>query len=172
METTELAFKVITGLLSLAVPFLLYRIKRQNDELTAIREKLSDKKFESYTDIFDLFFDLFKKRIAPKGADKKMVNDLLDVQKRFLIYASDDVLNKYIEWKSSTGKYTIGHMIPLLEIFPLIRKDMGNKDTTLTAKDILKILMLGTEDIDAFYQKAKDEYEGNIQLDSEGNPLT
>ena len=62
-------------------------------------------------------------------------------------------------------------MIPLLEIFPLIRKDMGNKDTTLTAKDILKILMLGTEDIDAFYQKAKDEYEGNIQLDSEGNPL-
>jgi hypothetical protein len=168
----ELTFKIITGLLSLTVPFLLYRIQRQNEELKSIREKLSDKKFKSYTDIFDLFFGLFKKNLNPKGVDKKLVSELMEIQKNFMIYASDDVLHKYIEWKNSTGKFALGHMIPLLEIFPLIRKDMGNKDTTLEPKDILKVLMLSTEDIDAFYQKAKDEYEGKIKLDSEGNPIT
>lgn len=159
----ELVFKIITGILSLAVPFLLYRIQRQNEEIKTIKEKLSDKKYQSYTDIFDLFFKIFQSKIDPKGQDKKLVEELLKIQKGFLIYASDEVLEKFIEWRSIAGKNGLGHMIPFLEIFPLIRKDMGNKNTSLSAKDILKLILLNTEDVDGFYKKAKDEYEGKIQ---------
>lgn len=162
METT---FQIITGLLSIAVPFLLYKIQRQNDEIKAIREKVSDKQFKAYTDMFDLFFELFKEQIPTLKTSDKRVNELIEIQKSFLIYASDNVLNKYIDWKESIGKSNAGNLLPLLELFPLIRKDMGHKDTTFTAKDMLKILMNGNENVDAFYKAIKDEYEGSKRPD-------
>lgn len=167
MEQFLIVIQIITGLLSLAVPFLLYYIKTQNDELKTIKEKLSDKKYEAYTSVFNVFFDTFKKSLNPKGVDRKLVNQLMDTQKELMIYANDEVLQKYIEWKKSTGLTSIGHMIPLLEIFPLIRKDMGHENTVLSPKDILSILMLNSEDIDGFYERMVSEYMDNKKLNSE-----
>ena len=158
MEQFLIVVQLITGLLSLAVPFLLYYIKTQNEELKTVKEKVSEKKYEAYTSVFDVFFDTFKKSLNPKGGDRKLVNQLMDTQKELLIYGNDEVLQKYIEWKKSTGLNSIGHMVPLLEIFPLIRKDMGHKNTDLSPKDILSILMLNSEDIDGFYARMISEY--------------
>lgn len=123
-------------------------IKEQREKIKIIQNQLSDKKYTVYNEIFAVFFDLIKDQ---KGMSDKKGKDtatrLFDIKKDLLIYAPDKIAKKFFEWNRAIPNEgnSIRHVKIYLELFVLIRKDMGHADSTITENDILRGIMASDE---------------------------
>jgi len=64
------------------------------------------------------------------------------------LYGNDKIIRKFFEWEVNqlTGK----RLWNWAELAALVRKDMGNRWTTITADDILKSLLSSTDNYEDF----------------------
>jgi hypothetical protein len=142
---------IIAATLTVAVGLLLYFLKKKDDEVNLIKNKISDEKYKTYFDIISLFFDILKEN---KGLSSNSQNDLairyIDIKKNLLLLGSDEVIRKYTQFDKSMVEYSdykdnskIGYW---LELFILIRKDSGNPKTELTVDDLLKSISATEKD--------------------------
>lgn len=134
---------IIAAGLSGIVAILLFILQRKNEKLKIIKEKISDKKYEAYNDVLSIFFDLFKNVKNFKNLNEKQLgNKIIDLKKFLVLYANDDILKKFFEWNKSaqTEENRLAQFEQYLELMILIRKDMGNPDTKITADEILRSL--------------------------------
>lgn len=143
--TTQL---IIVGLSS-AVAILLGLLKMYHERYREIKLKLSDKKYETYSEILSTLFDMVNRQ---KGLNK-MTNDeilqrLMNVKRDLLLYGNDTILRKFFEWE--VNKLTGKRLWNWAELAALVRKDMGNRWTNITADDILKSLISDGENYEAF----------------------
>lgn len=126
-------------------------IREQREKIKAIRNQLSDRKYKLYYEIYSVFFDLIKgqKGLKKKG-EKDLVAKLIDTKKDLLIYAPDEIVQKFLEWNRyiSNNEGDIKHASIFLELFILIRKDMGQKKTEITEDDILRLIMTTDEEFE------------------------
>jgi hypothetical protein len=154
MMPTEISISlsdILVAVLTLVAAGLGYVIKEQFDKIKTIQNQLSDKKYKVYHEIYSVFFDLLKQQ---KGLQKKndntLVVQLIDIKKDLFIYAPDNIVKKFMEWNGYINNHSgdIKHIVVFLDLFVLIRKDMGQHKTEITSLDILRSTMTTDEEFE------------------------
>lgn len=142
---------ILVAILTLLAAGLGFIIKEQFEKIKTIQNQLSDRKYKLYHEIYSLFFDLFKQQ---KNLQKKNDNDivvrLIDIKKDLFIYAPDNIVKKFMEWNRYINNHSgdIKHIVVFLELFVLIRKNMGHTKTEITNLDILRSIMTTEEEFE------------------------
>jgi flagellar motor component MotA len=145
----ELTLKLIIGLLSGLILFLVTVLKMFHDRYREIKLKLSDKKYETYSEIIATLFDMVNRQKGlNKVTDDEILQRLMNVKRDLLLYGNDQIIRKFFEWEVNqlTGK----RLWNWAELAALVRKDMGNRWTNITADDILKSLLSATVNYENF----------------------
>jgi hypothetical protein len=142
----------ITALFAAIVAILLYVLKKKDDELSLIKNKISDEKYKTYFSIVSLFFDILKqdKGLATFG-DGELAAKYIDIKKNLLLLGSDDIIKKFSEFDkgiTSDDLHAMHKIKTWLDLFILIRKDSGNPKTKLTIDDILRSLIKEADYVD------------------------
>lgn len=140
---------ILVALLTILAGGLGYVIKEQREKIKTIQNQLSDKKYKVYHELYAIFFDLFKQqKNLQKKNENDIINRLIDVKKDLFIYAPDPIVRKFLEWNQiiNNSPGDIKHILIFLEIFTLIRKDMGQTKTGITEMDILRSIMTTDEE--------------------------
>lgn len=124
-------------------------IKEQREKIKKIQDQLSDKKYTLYHEIISIFFDILsiqKELKTEKEVDA--VARLLEVKKDMIFYSLDNVLRKFLEWNRSLSDTSnrLKQFDNFLDLFVLIRKDMGYQKTIVTKDDILRLIMVSDKD--------------------------
>lgn len=148
----DTTFKLIIGLLSGIIVFLGTILKMYHDRYREIKLKLSDRKYDTYSEIIATLFDMVNRQKGLKSiTDDEILLRLMNVKRDLLLYGNDRIIRKFFEWEINqlTGK----RLWNWAELAALVRQDMGNRWTRITADDILKSLLSSTENYDDFKQK-------------------
>lgn len=133
-------FKIIVPLLTLLSGALYFIVKRKDDELNRVRQKVSDKKHDTYSQTIELYFDLLKDNKKLKSVDSsQLAQAYIDIKKNILLFASDDIIFKFFDFEKTSDP---GQKIfKYCELIVLMRKDMGNDNTRLNARAMLRALL-------------------------------
>ena len=68
-----------------------------------------------------------------------------------LIYGTDEIIKKFTEWNVNCSKPDyMSNFKNYLDMFVLIRKDMGYAKTKLNNEDILRLIMGNDDEVDKF----------------------
>jgi hypothetical protein len=142
----------ITALFATIVAILLYVLKKKDDELSLIKNKISDEKYKTYFSIISLFFDILKQQ---KGITKfeqgELASKYIDIKKNLLLLGSDEIIKKFTEFDKILVIDDLEPMLKIkkwLDLFILIRKDSGNPKTKLTIDHILRAIVPETDYVD------------------------
>lgn len=149
----ESILKLIVGVaaatIAAIVAIFLYFLKKKDDEINLIKNKISDEKYKTYFDIVSMFFDILKKdKGLTNFSQEDLVKRYIDIKKNLLLLGSDDVIKKFTEFDKllvNNDADALKKVSTWLELFIFIRKDSGNPKTKLSADDILKSIMDGEE---------------------------
>lgn len=120
-------------------------VKLKEAELKSIKEKLSDKKYHLYDRMYTIVFDLIKKKNISQN---KITEELIDIKKEMFIYAPDEILLNFLDWNNNVTEKGLDansvneNMMKYFKILSLIRKDMGNENSTIDSEDIFKSLII------------------------------
>lgn len=142
MDDTTL--KLIIGILTAVLILFGTIIKMYHDKYREVQLKLSDKKYETYSEIIATLFDMVNRQKGlNKITDDEILLRLMNVKRDLLLYGNDKIIRKFFEWEINqlTGK----RLWNWAELAALVRQDMGNRWTTITADDILKSLLSATD---------------------------
>ena len=145
----DTTFKLIIGLLSGIIIFLGTILKMSHDQYREIKLKLSDKKYETYSEIIATLFDLVNRQKGLKEfTDDELLLRMMTVKRDLLLYGNDKIIRKFFDWEINqlSGK----RLWNWAELAALVRKDMGNARTKISADDILKSLLSSTDDYKTF----------------------
>ena len=135
---------ILVAILVFIASGLGFIIKEQKEKIKTINSQLSDKKYKLYYEIYSLFFDLIKSEKGDKKYNEKTLSlKIIDIKKDLLIYGTDSIVKKFIEWNRliSNNDGDIKHAKIYFELYILIRKDMGHPKTLINESDILKLIM-------------------------------
>lgn len=130
-------------LLTIIASGLGYVVKEQWDKIKTIQNQLSEKKYKVYYEIYSIVFDIFKEQKKLTGTPSNdLVSRLIDVKKDLLIYAPDEIVKKFLEWNIYVNnKQNDSRQFKLyIELFVLIRKDMGQTKTKISEQDIVRMI--------------------------------
>ena len=155
MNVTEVSVslsEIFAAVFAVTATGLGYVVKEQRDKIKNIQNQVSDRKYRVYHEIFSFFFDVFKsqKKLNITTEDD-LVLRLIDIKKDLVIYAPDPIVRKLIEWDVTRTSYPKDprHLRTFLELFILIRKDMGHHKTSIMPEDILKFIMVDEKEFEA-----------------------
>lgn len=144
MEYSISYSEIIIGILTLIATGFGFIIKDQRDKIRTVRNQLSEKKYGVYNDVFSVFFNLIRgQKGFTENSEHELADKIISIKKDLLIYAPDNILKKFLEWNRfiANNEGDLRHAKIYLELFVLIRKDMGNHKTEITEADILKLIM-------------------------------
>lgn len=145
---------VIVGILAASTALFGFLWQRQTERLKIIEQQLSQNKYKAYSELVAIFYDLLKDIKSNKESDNNdLMNRLINSKKDLFIYGSDTVFKKYVAWLTyiSTNPNDNRHLKLFLQMLVEIRKDMGNKKTKLTPKDIMISLMQNEKEYEQVY---------------------
>lgn len=131
----------VTAVFATTLAILLYFLKKKDDELSLIKNKISEEKYRTYFSIISLFFDLLKQDKGFATYDKnEQAKNYIDIKKNLLLLGSDEIIKKFTEFDKAKAGNSLESMTKIkhwLDLFILIRRDSGNPKTKLTIDDIL-----------------------------------
>lgn len=154
MTPTEITLSlsdILVAVLTLVAAGLGFVIKEQFEKIKTIQSQLSDRKYRLYHEIYSVFFDLFKQQMKlEESTENNLAIRLVDIKRDLFIYAPDNIVKKFLEWNGYMNNHLgdIKHISVFLELFVLIRKDMGNSKTGITNLDILRSIMTTDEEFE------------------------
>lgn len=142
--------KLYIGLLAALVALLGTLLTLSNGTKRDALNKVNDKKYKVYSEILDVLFDLIKKQKGlPTTSSNDMVQRFIDIKRDLLLYGNDRSVRKFFEWEMAQDKG--GRRLWIMaELAALVRKDMGNRWTRITADDILKSLVSDSKNYEEF----------------------
>jgi hypothetical protein len=145
---------LILGTLS---TFLVWRVQHQKDKIKNVESQLSDKKYEMYSELIYILFDLTNgEKIGKKVSQRDLLKRILAIKRDMFIYAPDKIFRKFTKWTLEINKIdnSVSHFKTYFELMKLVRKDMGQKKTKLNIDDFMLFYMQSEEE----YEKFKIEY--------------
>jgi hypothetical protein len=160
----ELVLKLIIGLLSGCILLLVTGLKMFHDRYREIKLKLSDKKYETYSEINSPLFDMVNRQKGLSNVtDNEILKRLMNVKRDLLLYGIDKIVCKFFELE--TNQLTDKRLWDWAELAVLVRKDIGNRWTSITADDILKSLLSATENYEDFNRELLNQRtESSLQI--------
>ncbi len=85
---------IIVSVLGLLSAALFFVIKRKDEELTRIKQKVSDKKHDTYSEAIEIYFELLKDHKGLKTIDNnQLTHRNIDIKKNILLFASDPLFS-------------------------------------------------------------------------------
>jgi len=151
MEISISLSEILVAVLIIISSGLGYIIKEQKEKIKSINDQLSEKKYKLYNETYSLFFDIIKATKGMKNQSIKGIgSNIIDIKKDLLIYAPDSIVEKFIEWNRFTANNEgdMRHAKIFLELYILIRKDMGHPKTMINESDILKLIMTSDSEVE------------------------
>ena len=120
----------------------------QTEKLRTMREQLSEKKCNAYTDAVKMFYSVLKESKLNKSTDnEEMMLKMIDIKRDIFMYGSDKVFRTFNEWLLTTNNPNIKDQLSAFLAFVLeVRKDLCNGKTKLTKRDILLNLTQSEEE--------------------------
>jgi len=118
--------------------------KYEKEKRKEIENKLSDKKYDTYKFVIDVFFKIIA-NVKNKNSKADYTKDITEINKRLFVYSSDSVLRKFFDWTQAARKNQ-NSLTYFAELLIEIRKDMGNKNSKIDANDFLNHLLTDFED--------------------------
>ena len=163
-------FPIIISFLGLLSTALFFVIKRKDEELNRIRQKVSDKKHDTYSEAIEIYFELLKEHKGLKTVDNtQLTQRYIDIKKNILLFGSDPVIFKFFDFeKCSDNGFKI---FKYCELIVLMRKDMGNDKTKLNAKAMLRTLITVEEEYQKFIKQIPQSNFSKKQLDQDQKQL-
>ena len=143
---------IIVSFLGLLSAALFFVIKRKDEELNRIRQKVSDKKHDTYSEAIEIYFELLKDHKGLKIVDNtQLTHRYIDIKKNILLFASDPVIFKFFDFEKCPDNGL--KVYKYCELIVLMRKDMGNDNTKLNAKAMLRTLLTNEEEYQKFIRQ-------------------
>lgn len=135
----------------------------QTEKLKTMRQQLSEKKCNAYTDTVKMFYSVLKNTKTNKPTDNEdMMEKLIDIKRDIFMYGSDKVFYAFNKWLLSTNNPDIkGQLSAFLDFVLEIRNDLCNGKTNLTKYDILLNLTQSDEEARKQYDYCA-EYIGKL----------
>jgi hypothetical protein len=158
MEYSISYSEIIIGILTLTATSFGFIIKEQRDKIRTVRNQLSEKKYGVYNDVFSVFFNLIRgQKGFTENNEQELADKIISIKKDLLIYAPDNILKKFLEWNRfiANNEGDLKHAKIYLELFVLIRKDMGNHKTEINEADILKLIMTTDSEFEKMWELIK-----------------
>lgn len=139
---------ILSILISAIVAITGFIIARQSEKLRTMREQLSEKKCNAYTDAVKMFYSVLKESKLNKSTDnEEMMLKMIDIKRDIFMYGSDKVFRTFNEWLLTTNNPNIKDQLSAFLAFVLeVRKDLCNGKTKLTKRDILLNLTQSEEE--------------------------
>lgn len=135
---------IVPIILSGIIAYISWLYRSEKEKRITIQGQLSDKKYNVYIKIIELFYGTFEntlknKKHNPQEIEKKMI----EIVKEITIYGSDDVMKKFSYWKANTGdsQHPTVALKNYLSIIIALRKDMGHPNTKVNYDDILGMIV-------------------------------
>ena len=152
-----LDLNVITSVLAVLSPFFLaviggigYLYRHEKERRESVERQLSEKKYETYITLIDIFFELMKLgRVNNPKKLASILDRMYDANKNLMLYGSDEVINTYQKFLETARKNGKADLNLFGNIIIAIRKDMGNPKTKITSDDILRQLLRDYDDAKA-----------------------
>ena len=80
----------------------------QTEKLRTMREQLSEKKCNAYTDAVKMFYSVLKESKLNKSTDnEEMMLKMIDIKRDIFMYGSDKVFRTFNEWLLTTNNPNI-----------------------------------------------------------------
>lgn len=108
-----------------------WMFKTERDKRTRVETQLSQKKYDVYQGVIQLFIDLARRSVSPNPMTQPEIQDrMIDLIKDMMIYGSDRVLVKFSHLRLKANPATPMLNLKLYyEVMLEIRKDMGHPHT-------------------------------------------
>lgn len=136
----ELFSKIAIPILLLVLGGIGWLYRHEKERRLQIEKQLSDKKYNVYTNLLTVFFDILKQVKKKQSTNSlKLTDKMIDIKKELLIFGNDRVLFAFFNWEKESQ--TKGNFKALAELIIEVRKDMGNPKTTISSKDFILSLV-------------------------------
>lgn len=163
-------FPIIISFLGLLSTALFFVIKRKDEELNRVRQKVSDKKHDTYSEAIEIYFELLKDHKGLKIVDNtQLTHRYIDIKKNILLFASDPIIFKFFDFEKCPDNGL--KIYKYCELIVLMRKDMGNVKTKLNAKSMLRTLLTDEEEYQKFIRQIPQASFSKKQLDRDQKQL-
>lgn len=130
---------ILSILISAIVAVAGIIIAWQTEKLRTMREQLSEKKYNAYSDAVKMFYSALKDAKANRVSNnKEMMDRMIDIKRDIFMYGSDKVFKAFNKWLlSTTNSNDKAQFAAFLDFVLDMRKDLCNNKTKLTNHDIL-----------------------------------
>lgn len=134
---------ITTIILTALIGGIGWILRNEIEKRREVEKQLSEKKYSVYIKIMNLFFDVIKNtKESKKISDEKIANEMFVIVKELIVFGSDSVNLKFIEWRESANKGNPNLVVFLFaDLIVEIRKDMGSPATKLSNSDVLKMFI-------------------------------
>jgi|SRR5690606_3807606 len=146
-------------LISGSVGFIISKII---EDLKESKQRIYEQKRKYYNDLIRPFRDLLKNSKYKQGKNEltpKQIAEAMDTAFDNILYASDEVIEKYGRFRNNStnedadGSVNLHKTLKFFsELLLAMRKDLGNKYTTLDEVHILRMFINMTEADEKFYR--------------------
>ncbi len=152
-------YKDITlTILAIVVPAIVailgYIIHRKTERIKIMESQLSDKKYQAYAGLVDMFFKILKDTKRNNVPNDNLAEQMVDLKKDILLYGSDKVFyayNKFFDVSTNHSGNLKLLMDAWLNLMLEIRQDMCGYSSQITKDDILFNLMQSRDEMNKFY---------------------
>ena len=131
--------------------FLIWRIQYQKDKIKNIESQLSEKKYQMYSELIYILFDISNgKKVGKTVSQIELLKRIISIKKDMFLYAPDDVFRAYTDWTLELDKNNgnVNHFKTYFKLMKLVRKDMGQTNSKLSLDDFM-----------LFFLQSETEYE-------------
>ena len=148
---TVIIIAVISGavtIVGLLVNSIITLRLKQSDYKHTRKMALLRKLEAPYTQFVNMLFDMLQKKEDAGKIDEQIRAQLIrDMSREIILYGSDDVVKKWVEYRKQANDFTIEeHLLYIEGILHLIRKDMGIQQGHLAPGDLLALFV---DDVDS-----------------------
>jgi hypothetical protein len=142
---------ILVPLLAGGCTLLGILLQRKTEKIKIIESQLADKKHKVYDSLFGLFFEIINNITDNEdGLPPDYKQRMLNIKKDLFIYGSDEIFYQFSKWivktsNTNTPGENLKHMKSFVELFVLIRKDMGNKNSKINIDDFMVFIIQNPE---------------------------
>ncbi len=141
--------------------YRFYSPRLQADLQKEFKSRFNERKWDAYTKFANILYQLLES-IRKGDTDKKMpkyISQMNEFLSLLWVVGSDEVVNSVSEWlrysrmQSDVDEKGAEGLVRLINIVIEMRKDLGNKESNLSPKDLLSTFVV---DIDEYLIKEKE----------------
>jgi hypothetical protein len=145
---SQVATAIVAGAATIAVAFISATVGKALENRATIVRDIRTKKVPVYEDLIDVIFRFFyEDKVGSKMSERQKVDALAKVQQRLIVWASDDVVHEFGQFRSRAlavagdPAKAPATMFALEDLLLAIRRDLGHSNKKIARGDLLRFFI-------------------------------